>query len=69
MPGGMSGLMRFLLNELFFNAGTGFHVGDVGMQLPFKDGPAWLHAKTHIVAADEKALKEAFCAKGASGFR
>ena len=69
VPGGMTNLLRLLLSELFFNVSNGFHLEQAGIQLPFTDCPEWLFAKLKIIAADEKALKEIFCAKGASGFR
>ena len=63
IPGFMSGLFKIILNRLFF--------GDVGN---FSTGCLMpdcilLYAEFSCLVADEKALKEILCAKGASGLK
>lgn len=66
LPGGMSHLLRLLLNNLFFNQSNGSNL-ETGVHL--QDGLPLLFAKFACFVADEKAIKEVWCNKGASGFR
>ena len=66
LPSGMSHLFKLILARLFFNREHGSYMS-VGVFLR-SDWPM-IFAQFRCFVADEKAIKEVWCNKGASGFR
>lgn len=66
VPGKVSGVMRHIMNVFFANDGTSFATGVV---LQSGNDTAVLTARFVGFLGDEKALKEIWCLKGASGSR
>ena len=73
MESGMSQFFRFTLTEMFFNNSTGrnFSTGGCTVKLTIRGAVihATIVARVRIVVGDEKALKEIFSFKGASGYK
>ena len=66
LPSGMSHLYKLILSRLFFNREQG---SDMSVGVFLRDGWPMIFAKFACFVADEKAIKEVWCNKGASGYR
>ena len=63
----MSQVCALLLKQLFFNKTNGFNFKD-GVLLPHRGTPMMIFCEFGSFVADEKALKEILCCKGAGGY-
>ncbi len=69
LSGFMSHMFKLLLKRYFFNSQNGHHFKNSGVRIVIEGKSFFIFAEFGAIVADEKALKEVFCCKGASGFK
>ncbi len=67
ISGGISAVVSALLIQLW--SATGWNLLKLGMHIASRGGHAILRARFFCIVSDEKAIKDVFEVKGASGIR